>query len=74
MRYLQSTSEVSGLGPDVNMRYIKQQLDAGFTAALAHGLCFNLAASGGVMVPWGDGWEGRKTCIADRCEWGHMMM
>lgn len=63
----QSTSEVAGLGPDAHLRYLKQQLDAGVNVVLAPGLTFNVAASGGVMLPWGEGWEGRPTCIADRC-------
>mmetsp|Transcript_32609 Transcript_32609/g.72023 ORF Transcript_32609/g.72023 Transcript_32609/m.72023 type:complete len:528 (-) Transcript_32609:921-2504(-) len=63
---LKSSSEVCGLGPVAGLRYAKQQVDAAVVLPVNSRVALNLSASAGIMLPWGEGWQGKATCIADR--------
>ena len=59
---------MAGLGWDANLlRFVRQQLQAQWCAALGSGVVFSLTGGLGVTVPWGDAWRTRSTCISDRC-------
>ncbi len=63
-----SSTEVAGLGWDANLlRFIRQQVQAQWCAALGAGTVLSLTGGLGLVLPWGSGWSRRHTCISDRC-------
>jgi outer membrane protein assembly factor BamA len=65
---VRSTSEVAGLGPlSANLlRYARTEVAAAATVPLSELVGLKLAASLGVLVPWGKDWASQSTSVADR--------
>lgn len=62
-----STSEVSGVGVESSLlRFVRQHLQGSVSLPTGKGTSLFLQASGGALLPWGNSWHSKPTCISDR--------
>ena len=63
---IKASSELSGLGFDERLRFVKQCIDWQALLPVTPLVTLSLTASAGVMLPWGEGYEHKITNVADR--------
>lgn len=63
-----SATQVAGIGPDSKLlRFARQEIDLRFAIPLGfYSAALNIGVSGGLIMPWGEGFCKKKTPISDR--------
>uniref|UniRef100_A0A0C9QN36 TSA: Wollemia nobilis Ref_Wollemi_Transcript_19492_2091 transcribed RNA sequence n=1 Tax=Wollemia nobilis TaxID=56998 RepID=A0A0C9QN36_9CONI len=63
-----STSQIAGLGPDSRLlRFVRQELDFRYAIPLGfYKAALNVGLSGGILLPWGKGFQNLSTPVPDR--------
>ncbi|MCO5567394.1 hypothetical protein L7F22_021084 [Adiantum nelumboides] len=63
-----SATQIAGIGPDSNLlRFVRQELDVRCAIPLGFfNAALNVGISGGLMMPWGEGFRQKTTSISDR--------
>ncbi|KAI5069389.1 hypothetical protein GOP47_0015690 [Adiantum capillus-veneris] len=63
-----SATQIAGIGPDSNLlRFVRQELDVRCAIPLGfYNAALNVGISGGLIMPWGEGFRQKTTSISDR--------